>query len=141
MIFKVSLLLSYFNNLRPTKIFLAQSQSKIVMVRLSNTINVSIIGDIIDRSAKLSSYSCLEHSRNYRSVSNNFSTFRKMASWNLKPSKLNLKTPVPSDIRVVRDHTPKKITILASEIGLSEDEYSPYGHHVAKGEEQYCPCS
>lgn len=56
-----------------------------------------------------------------------------MSSWNLKPSKLNIKSPVPSDIQVVRDHIPKKISVVASEIGLTEDEYSPYGHHVAKG--------
>ena len=56
-----------------------------------------------------------------------------MSSWKLTASKLNRKSPVPSDIQIVRDHQPKKITLLAKEIGLSEDDYSPYGHYVAKG--------
>lgn len=61
-----------------------------------------------------------------------FSTIAIMSLWNLTATPLNRKSPVPSDIEVVRDHKPKKITQLAKEIGLTEDDYSPYGHYVAK---------
>lgn len=55
-----------------------------------------------------------------------------MTSWKLTPLPLKLKFPVPSDIDIVRDHQPKKISKLAAEIGLSEDDYSPVGHYIAK---------
>lgn len=60
---------------------------------------------------------------------------RKMSStptWNLTPLKLNRRTPVPSDIEVVRDHKPKRITQLAQEIGLKETDLMPFGHYVGK---------
>ena len=56
----------------------------------------------------------------------------KMADWKLTFNCLNRKTPVPSDIEIVRDHKIKKITQLASEMGLKDDDYSPFGHYVAK---------
>lgn len=52
--------------------------------------------------------------------------------WNLKPSPLDLKTPVASDIEIARRHPPKDINILAEEIGLLPSEVSPYGSKKAK---------
>lgn len=55
-----------------------------------------------------------------------------MTNWNLSPVQLNIKSPVPSDIEVIHDHQPKKITQLAKEIGLKEEDLLPYGHYVGK---------
>ncbi|KAI1279540.1 C-1-tetrahydrofolate synthase, cytoplasmic [Halotydeus destructor] len=53
-------------------------------------------------------------------------------TWSLTARKLNIVSPVPSDIDVVRAHQCKKIDVLAAEIGLSETEYEPYGHYKGK---------
>ena len=45
---------------------------------------------------------------------------------------LDLKQPVPSDIEVAMAQTPKPITTVASEVGVTDDELSPYGRHMAK---------
>lgn len=49
-----------------------------------------------------------------------------------KPLPLQLKTPVPSDIEISRSQKPKKVTTIATELGLLEKELEPYGHYKAK---------
>lgn len=49
-----------------------------------------------------------------------------------KPLSLDLKNPVPSDIDISRAQKPKKITQIAQELGLLEQELEPYGHFKAK---------
>lgn len=49
-----------------------------------------------------------------------------------KPLPLELQTPVPSDIAISRAQQPKKITRIAQELGLLENELEPYGHYKAK---------
>lgn len=49
-----------------------------------------------------------------------------------KPLPLELKDPVPSDIAISRAQKPKKITKIAQELGLIENELEPYGHYKAK---------
>ncbi len=51
---------------------------------------------------------------------------------NISPLPLKLETPVPSDIDISRAQTPKKITQVASELGISEGELEQYGHYKAK---------
>lgn len=48
------------------------------------------------------------------------------------PLPLKLKDPVPSDIDVSRDQTPKYITKLAAESGIAPHELEPYGAYKAK---------
>lgn len=55
-----------------------------------------------------------------------------MNNWNLTSLPLNIKSPVPSDIQIIHDHEPKKITQLAREIGLKDEDLLPYGHFVGK---------
>ncbi|KAK1232203.1 tetrahydrofolate synthase [Marasmius sp. AFHP31] len=50
----------------------------------------------------------------------------------LKPLKLNVLEKVPSDIEIAMAQTPKPITELAHEIGLSPDELDSYGKYKAK---------
>ncbi|XP_014232390.1 C-1-tetrahydrofolate synthase, cytoplasmic isoform X1 [Trichogramma pretiosum] len=45
---------------------------------------------------------------------------------------LKIERPVPSDIAISRAHEPKPITLLAEEIGLLQNEFSPYGSKKAK---------
>ncbi|ESP00125.1 hypothetical protein LOTGIDRAFT_201055 [Lottia gigantea] len=52
--------------------------------------------------------------------------------WNLQPLKLNLKTPVPSDIEIAQSQTPKDIDLLAREINLQSEEVDLYGKKKAK---------
>lgn len=52
--------------------------------------------------------------------------------WCITPSKLNRVSPVPSDIEVARAHKCKRIDQLAAEMGLSADEFEPYGHFKGK---------
>ncbi|KAH0949272.1 hypothetical protein HN011_001197 [Eciton burchellii] len=52
--------------------------------------------------------------------------------WKLRPLKLNPTEPVPSDIDISRSQEPKPITVLADEIGLLPNEFSPYGSKKAK---------
>lgn len=49
-----------------------------------------------------------------------------------KPLPLTLQKPVPSDIAISRAQKPKKITKVAQELGLLENELEPYGHFKAK---------
>nr|XP_031833819.1 C-1-tetrahydrofolate synthase, cytoplasmic [Nomia melanderi] len=53
-------------------------------------------------------------------------------NWKLNILKINPQTPVPSDIAISRSQEPKPITILAEEIGLLQNEISPYGSKKAK---------
>ncbi|KAI9093756.1 formate--tetrahydrofolate ligase-domain-containing protein [Phlyctochytrium arcticum] len=46
--------------------------------------------------------------------------------------KLNLKTPVPSDIDIASSQRPKPIKVLAEELGLFPSEFEPYGATKAK---------
>ncbi|KAJ9085498.1 tetrahydrofolate synthase [Entomophthora muscae] len=48
------------------------------------------------------------------------------------PLKLDITTPVPSDIQIALAQTPKHITQLAKELGIHELELEPYGDFKAK---------
>ncbi|KAK7693713.1 hypothetical protein QCA50_003285 [Cerrena zonata] len=52
----------------------------------------------------------------------------------VKPLKLDIKENVPSDIEIAMAQTPKPITQLAHEIGLTPDELESYGKYKAKVE-------
>lgn len=52
--------------------------------------------------------------------------------WKLRILKLNPVRPVPSDINISRSQQPKPIAVLADEIGLLSNEFSPYGSKKAK---------
>jgi len=49
-----------------------------------------------------------------------------------QPIKLNLQTPVPSDIDISQSVTPKNVLQVAKEVGIQDDEISPYGSTKAK---------
>ncbi|PRP88414.1 formate-dihydrofolate ligase [Planoprotostelium fungivorum] len=49
-----------------------------------------------------------------------------------EPIKLNLLKPVPSDIDISQAVTPKNILKVAREVGIQDDEISPYGTTKAK---------
>jgi methylenetetrahydrofolate dehydrogenase (NADP+) / methenyltetrahydrofolate cyclohydrolase / formyltetrahydrofolate synthetase len=48
------------------------------------------------------------------------------------PLPLHLESPVPSDIAISRKQTPKQITRIAAEAGISPHELEPYGAYKAK---------
>ena len=48
------------------------------------------------------------------------------------PLPLELKTPVPSDIEIAREQTPKHIETVCRELGLSNGEFELYGASKAK---------
>jgi formyltetrahydrofolate synthetase len=48
------------------------------------------------------------------------------------PTKLNRRSPVPSDIDIAQKAELKPISQVAEELGLLSDEYSPCGKHIAK---------
>lgn len=48
------------------------------------------------------------------------------------PLPLKLESPVPSDIAISRRQTPKQITHVAKEVGISPYELEPYGAYKAK---------
>ncbi|CEJ88534.1 Putative C-1-tetrahydrofolate synthase-like protein [[Torrubiella] hemipterigena] len=48
------------------------------------------------------------------------------------PLPLKLESPVPSDIAISRRQTPKQITRIAQEVGISSYELEPYGAYKAK---------
>uniref|UniRef100_A0A8C4WR92 formate--tetrahydrofolate ligase n=1 Tax=Gopherus evgoodei TaxID=1825980 RepID=A0A8C4WR92_9SAUR len=52
--------------------------------------------------------------------------------WNLHCLKLQLLSPVPSDIEISRGQSPKAVDVLAKEIGLLADEIEIYGQTKAK---------
>lgn len=52
----------------------------------------------------------------------------------VQPLPLNILEKVPSDIEIAMGQTPKPITQLAQEIGLSPDELESYGKYKAKVE-------
>jgi len=52
--------------------------------------------------------------------------------WDLACLPLKLVEPVPSDIDIARNQTPKNIMDLAAEVGLSASEVDPYGSTKAK---------
>uniref|UniRef100_A0A8C9AF97 C-1-tetrahydrofolate synthase, cytoplasmic n=1 Tax=Prolemur simus TaxID=1328070 RepID=A0A8C9AF97_PROSS len=56
----------------------------------------------------------------------------KPGKWSIHYNKLNLKTPVPSDIDISRSCKPKPIGTLAREIGLFSEEVELYGETKAK---------
>ncbi|EPQ12559.1 C-1-tetrahydrofolate synthase, cytoplasmic [Myotis brandtii] len=56
----------------------------------------------------------------------------KPGKWPIEHNKLNLKTPVPSDIDISRSCKPKSISKLAREIGLFSEEVELYGETKAK---------
>lgn len=58
--------------------------------------------------------------------------FEKQKQRRIVPLPLKLLDPVPSDIAVSRAQTPKQITRVAKEVGISESELEPYGAHKAK---------
>ncbi|KAK6759377.1 hypothetical protein RB195_021143 [Necator americanus] len=53
-------------------------------------------------------------------------------SWNIQYLPLKLVEPVPSDIVISRNQTPKNIEQLANEIGILPEELDPYGRKKAK---------
>lgn len=55
-----------------------------------------------------------------------------MASVEFKPIVLNLKTPVPSDIDISQSVEPKRIGVVAKELGILEEEIDYYGKYKAK---------
>ncbi|OIW29159.1 C-1-tetrahydrofolate synthase [Coniochaeta ligniaria NRRL 30616] len=58
--------------------------------------------------------------------------FEKQKQRRIVPLPLKLLDPVPSDIAVSRAQTPKQITRVAKEVGISELELEPYGAYKAK---------
>uniref|UniRef100_A0AAA9SYC7 C-1-tetrahydrofolate synthase, cytoplasmic n=1 Tax=Bos taurus TaxID=9913 RepID=A0AAA9SYC7_BOVIN len=56
----------------------------------------------------------------------------KPGKWIIQYNKLNLKTPVPSDIDISRSYKPKPIGNLAREVGLRTEEVELYGETKAK---------
>ncbi len=58
--------------------------------------------------------------------------FEASSKQSVSPLPLDLKTPVPSDIEIAMSQTPKHITELSKEIGLTPSELEPYGHTKAK---------
>ena len=52
--------------------------------------------------------------------------------WDLRPLRMNIQEPVPTDILISRAQDPKPITVLAEEIGLLSNELRPYGSKKAK---------
>ncbi|KAF2899774.1 hypothetical protein ILUMI_06411 [Ignelater luminosus] len=52
--------------------------------------------------------------------------------WNLRPLRLRLQDPVPSDIAIAHSQEPKDVVQLAQEIGLYPGEISQYGNKKAK---------
>ncbi|RKF63544.1 C-1-tetrahydrofolate synthase, cytoplasmic [Erysiphe neolycopersici] len=58
--------------------------------------------------------------------------FERQRTRAIKLNPLKLLKPVPSDIAIARAQTPKKITKIASEIGIIQDELEPYGAYKAK---------
>ncbi|KAF5270869.1 hypothetical protein FQA39_LY08314 [Lamprigera yunnana] len=54
------------------------------------------------------------------------------SKWNLRPLRLHLQNPVPSDIEIARSQEPKHIMQLGEEIGLYPNEISQYGSKKAK---------
>ncbi|XP_055475250.1 C-1-tetrahydrofolate synthase, cytoplasmic [Psammomys obesus] len=56
----------------------------------------------------------------------------KPGKWTIQYNKLNLQTPVPSDIAISRSYKPKLIGKLAQEIGLLTEEVELYGETKAK---------
>ncbi|KAH6899751.1 formate--tetrahydrofolate ligase-domain-containing protein [Thelonectria olida] len=48
------------------------------------------------------------------------------------PLPLKLQEPVPSDIAISRQQTPKQITRIAAEVGIAPHELEPYGAYKAK---------
>ncbi|POS87438.1 FTHFS-domain-containing protein [Erysiphe pulchra] len=58
--------------------------------------------------------------------------FEKQKTRAIELNALKLINPVPSDIAIARAQTPKQITKIASEIGITQDELEPYGAYKAK---------
>ncbi|KAI1331803.1 formate--tetrahydrofolate ligase-domain-containing protein [Xylariaceae sp. FL0255] len=58
--------------------------------------------------------------------------FDKQKQRHIVPLPLDLQVPVPSDIEVSRAQTPKHITQIAQEVGISTQELEPYGAYKAK---------
>jgi methylenetetrahydrofolate dehydrogenase (NADP+) / methenyltetrahydrofolate cyclohydrolase / formyltetrahydrofolate synthetase len=50
----------------------------------------------------------------------------------IKPTELEKKKPVPSDLIIAQEAKLKPISEVAEELGLLEDEYEPYGKYIAK---------
>lgn len=50
----------------------------------------------------------------------------------ITPTKLDRKSPVPSDIVIAQEAILKPITQVAEELGLLPDEFDPYGKYIAK---------
>lgn len=59
-------------------------------------------------------------------------SFAKEKARKTIPLPLKLKSPVPSDIAISRDQTPKQITRIAAEAGIAPHELEPYGAYKAK---------
>ncbi|KAL1872457.1 hypothetical protein VTK73DRAFT_1494 [Phialemonium thermophilum] len=58
--------------------------------------------------------------------------FEQQKNRHIVPLPLKLQTPVPSDIAISKAQTPKQITRIAQEVGISSWELEPYGAYKAK---------
>lgn len=58
--------------------------------------------------------------------------FEQQKDRTMLPLPLKLKNPVPSDIDISRDQTPKFVSQLAAESGIAPHEVEPYGSYKAK---------
>lgn len=58
--------------------------------------------------------------------------FEQQKDRTMLPLPLKLKSPVPSDIDISRDQTPKFVAQLAAESGIAPHEVEPYGSYKAK---------
>lgn len=58
--------------------------------------------------------------------------FDKQKQRHIEPLPLKLENPVPSDIDISKAQTPKRITMVAGEVGIAPHELEPFGSYKAK---------
>lgn len=58
--------------------------------------------------------------------------FDKQKQRHIDPLLLKLQNPVPSDIDISKAHPPKRITMVADEVGIAPHELEPFGSYKAK---------
>ncbi|GMM45669.1 trifunctional formate-tetrahydrofolate ligase/methenyltetrahydrofolate cyclohydrolase/methylenetetrahydrofolate dehydrogenase [Pichia kluyveri] len=66
----------------------------------------------------------------YKAALNQFKHLNKPL--NIKPLKLDLLDPVPSDIQISRNQTPKLINEVANELGINYKDFENFGHYKGK---------
>ncbi|XP_066467393.1 monofunctional C1-tetrahydrofolate synthase, mitochondrial isoform X2 [Tiliqua scincoides] len=70
--------------------------------------------------------------QNLVKISERWIQAQRYKKWNLHCLKLQPLSPVPSDIEISREQSPKAVDVLAREIGLLPDEIEMYGQTKAK---------